>query len=167
MQVKIEYRVQAEYTTSLVTSAAWRFWRKRRWSDAVLSIALLSAVGYLFLVRGNREWWVGFFMALGLIYVCSTFGVFLAYRRASMNALVAMGDPVATWVFSEDSISSESGLGKAEIPWGKIKEVWCFPDSWLFVYGADNYSTLPIAAVSEDVKSFVLGKVLGARGKVR
>jgi hypothetical protein len=162
----MEYRVETEYTRSLITSAAWKFWMKRRWTDAILSLVVLGIVGYLFFVRGSREWWIGFFLAIGLIYALAVYGGFLTYRRASMRSLVAMGRPVATWVFAEDAISSESALGKADIKWSTIKELLRFDDVWLLVYAAGNYSTLPIHSLSPEAKSFIETKVLSAGGKV-
>ena len=162
----MEFEAKTEYSSALITRAAWTFWMKKHRNDAVLSIIALIVVLYFFLIERNENWFVGFMLAVATIYVGAVYGGFLAYRRSSLALLRAMGSSEATWSFSENGIFCESGAGKAEMKWTAIDRLWRFREFWLLIYANGTYSTLPASPLSEDAKTFIEGKVRQAGGQV-
>ena len=83
----MEFEAKTEYSSALVTQAAWKFWMKKYRKDAVLSIIVMIVALYFFLVQGNKHWVVEFMLAVATIYVGAVYGGFLACRRHGGESL--------------------------------------------------------------------------------
>ena len=48
--------------------------------------------------------------------------------------------------------------GSATVPWSGVREVWAFPDFWLFLLSKSHFVTLPMEGVGESTRAFIRGK---------
>ena len=162
----MKYETTISYTEAMIIAAAKKYWLRKYFSDAVLSILVLGAVSYFFFVEGYQNWAVGFLFAIALIYTITVYAVFFVWRGRSLAMYRAMGTPLVKWSFTEDAFISESGAGKAELKWPTIKKLWRYNDVWLLFYASGAYSTLPVETLSNEAKNFIEQKIRETGGHI-
>jgi hypothetical protein len=98
----------------------------------------------------------------GAMFVAAIY--FVHYRNA-LQKFRDMGQPRATFRASEESFTVSSGAGTSTLPWSSVTQVWKFKNCWLLLFSKAQFMTLPLACISEDMRSFVLKRVVAAGGK--
>lgn len=153
------------YTQAMVRDAVRTFvWRRVVVAEKGLwlaAAALLVFVVFL-LWRGDRGWLVG---ALSIVVLLPPLLLVLVWRvhhRNTVGKFRKMPAPEATFVFADDGLAIESGLGSASIPWSGVVEVWERPGYWMLFTSKAQFLTLPVGDLSEDDLALLrrrLGKV--------
>ncbi|QWF16878.1 YcxB family protein [Lysobacter capsici] len=148
-----ETRHPVVYTQAMVRDAVRTFvWRRVVVAEKGLWLAasaLLAFVVFL-LWRGDRSWLVG---ALSIVVLLPPLLLALVWRvhhRNTVGKFRNMPAPEATFVFAEDALMIESGLGSASIPWSSLVEAWERPGYWMLFTSKAQFLTLPVADLSED-----------------
>src|SRR5262249_17290142 len=137
----------------------WRTLRRRFGWPGLLAFCVSGAdLGFLILA-GDRSWVVGFTAACLLICAFILAWGYWAHTRATTARFRRMTDPNAQFVFRDRDFSITSDLGSATLLWSSVREVWAFPDFWLFLLSRSQFLTLPIQGVSRDALALVRSKV--------
>ena len=135
-----------------------RFWlRYIGWHGFAVALAMGVLLAYL-LLNGESSWYVS---ALGTAYgICLLVGggIYFITRHRALMMLRRMESPTATIDFSDEGVSTRSDLGRADLTWRGIVEIWKFPEVWLFFVAKGSYFTIPTESLAGDVREFVSQK---------
>jgi cbb3-type cytochrome oxidase subunit 3 len=156
------HQVDVRYSQVLVRAAVRAFyWRTLRqgigWPGLLAFVVGSCALGFLILA-GDRSWLVGFAGACFLIFLFIISWGYIAHLRNTTARFKRMSEPQARFVFSDGDFSVTSDAGSATLPWASVREVWVFPEFWLFLLSRAQFLTLPTAGLSDDVLTFVRSK---------
>ncbi|MGO1069806.1 YcxB family protein [Lysobacter sp. CA199] len=159
-------RHRVKYTQAMAKDAVRVFvWRrvvvaeKGLWTVAALLLALVL----FHVARGDRDWWVGALGVVVLLPPLLLIGVWRAHYRNTVGRFRAMPVPEAVFVFEQDALAIESGVGSMRIPWSSLSEVWERPDYWMLFTGTAQFFTLPIADLSEDDLAWLRDRLQAGR----
>src|SRR5262245_61749901 len=107
-------------------------------------VFLLVPIGYLYFT-GDRSWLVGG-LALAWMFAAMVMGLFYgSHMHASMSRLHSMKAPEATVEVLDDVLRFTSDVGKSEVVWRAVREIWCLPRLWLVMFSPSQFVTLPAA----------------------
>jgi hypothetical protein len=160
------YEITVTYTESLVRTATRRFLVKfLGWDYLAVCLLMLICLGVL-VALGQRGWFVGAAGAVLALAILVAVSVIIGYHRRATSALRKMRTPQAKWVFDDDGIAVESDVSAGRAKWRAIEKLWCFPEVWLLFVARGVYSTLPVDALSEETKAFILHKLQEAGAKI-
>jgi YcxB-like protein len=156
------HQVEVRYTKALVHAAVrafyWRTLRRRFGWPGLSAFAVSSgALGFLILA-GDRSWVVGFTGACLLICALILAAGYLAHVRATTARFDRMAEPRARFAFRDGDFSVVSDAGSATLQWSAVREVWAFPQFWLFLLSRSQFLTLPTEGIAQDVLAFVRSK---------
>jgi hypothetical protein len=160
-------QIEARYSEALIRRIALRFWlRYTGWCGIAATAALACIFAYL-VIAGDCSWYVyvlGTALAFGALV---GLGGYFMYCHRGIAAFRRMPDPVATMNFSDTGIVIQSGLGKSELSWRAVTEIWTFPEAWLVFLAKGSYFTIPTESLTDEVRRFISQKVQEHAGKVR
>jgi hypothetical protein len=155
-----------DYTEPLLRAAVFAFWRRTVGVGFLVALGVVFGAWVFLLWQGDRSWVVGLLGAVlgfgGMFAVV----VYLVHLRQALAKFRAMGAPTATWSMDDASFTLASGLGSTSLAWSSIVEVWRYPAFWLVLFSKAQFVTLPVAALPDDVRAFILDRVAAAGGKV-
>ncbi|MCE5268738.1 MAG: YcxB family protein [Planctomycetaceae bacterium] len=158
-------RVQASYSEALVKRTAMRFWvRYVGWRGFSAAAAMAALFLYLLSI-GESSWYVPAFgtaLAVLLLLECSFYFV---NRHRALATLRQMAAPMATFDLSDAGISTESDLGRVQLSWRGITEVWTFPEAWLFFVAKGSYFTIPTQSLSDESRQLVRQMIIEHGGR--
>ncbi|HET7330603.1 YcxB family protein [Dyella sp.] len=162
----MELRASLTYSPSLIRQAVWAFWRRVVGLQFPAALILIT-IGLVALLRsGDRSWLVGVVASVLILGTLFMVALFLVHYRNSTQKLRAMGAPQAELIATHSSLSLSSGAGTVSLPWSSVSEVWQFPTFWLLLFSKNQFSTLPLADVSTELRKFMLQRVGEAGGKI-
>lgn len=146
-------RHRVVYTEAMVRDAVRTFvWRRVVVAEKGLWLAasaLLVFVVFL-LWRGDRGWLVGALSIVVLMPPLLLAVVWRVHHRNTVGKLRNMPAPEATFVFADEALMIESGVGSASIPWSGLIEVWERPGYWMLFTSKAQFMTLPVGDLPED-----------------
>lgn len=158
--------ITLNYTEPLVRAAVLAFWRRTVGTGFFVSVVALAGSMAFLAWRGDRSWFVGAlggFLAFALI---SATAVYVVHLRGAMARFRGMGAPSATLAMDDDGFTMSSGLGSTTLKWSAITEVWRCPAFWLVLFSKSQFVTLPTDALTNEARTFLIGRVWSAGGKV-
>jgi hypothetical protein len=159
-------QIQARYTEAIVKRATMRFWIRYTGWRGIAALLVLAAIFTCLLVNGDSSWYVpvlGTVFAFGVVIGCTSYVV--TCRRA-LATLRRMAEPIATIDFSDAGISTQSDLGRCDLAWRGITQVWTFPEAWLVFVAKGSYFTIPTESLTEEIQQFIRQKMREHSGKV-
>lgn len=160
----IVFTVRYDRRLCLVT--AWRYWQRRLGTRYALELAIGSGLIVL-AAQGPYRWIeVALWIAVGVFAVLGA-GLFVIHWRRAVWGLEILDPPESTWVLSPETISQRSSLGESAIGWNGVMELWRFPEVWIFIWGRDVYSTIPVAQFPLEARQFAERRVRDTGGRVR
>lgn len=154
------YRV--EYTLDIVRDAVKTFmWRRAFRSQKGMwgaEIVILGAVTWLISI-GDRSWLVGAAGTMALVAPAIIGVAWSAHYRNTVGKFRSMAKPGADITISEEALIVASDLGSGSIPWSSVTDLWERPTYWMIFTSPAQFSTLPIAKVSDEDRAFIRSKV--------
>ena len=148
--------IKVHYSEELIRKAVKAYWfRVTGWRFLVAYLLLTGSLGYLIAVD-DRSWFVGVLgsgWVLGLIFSAA---IYSNHYRASLKRLRQMRRPEAIFEFDEKNFRISSDIGKSELPWSTICEVWRFSDFWLIFLSRAQFMTLPLADLDNEAREYIL-----------
>ena len=162
----MSYETTLIYTEKIVRRAIVAYWRRTiAFRYLLLPLAL---IGWLAFTISQGESSVLTRGAAGATLVGVTLWAFLylIHYRKSMAKFREMRDPRIKFRASDESFHFSSEMGSSTLPWSVIKELWQFPDFWLFVYARGQFNTLPTDCLASEMRDFVAERVRSAGGKI-
>jgi hypothetical protein len=154
------------YSAPLLRRAVFAFcWRTVGLRFLLAMVALAGIVAWL-IWQGDRSWILGLFGAILVLGVALPPLLYLTHYRRALARFRAMASPHATIAVDDSTLTLSSDLGRSEIPWSTVREVWQFPQFWLLMFSGSHYATLPVETVPPDVRTFILRCVEAAGGKI-
>lgn len=160
-----EFRV--DYDDAILRDAVRGYWRRTvgmAFPTVLVAMALL--LGGL-LLHGERGWLVGLLAAVVLFGIGMMSALYVLTDRRLRQKAQAIRRSGARWTLSLDQLVVESALGVTTLPWTSIPELWRFETVWLLMFPGGAFSTLPLATVSSDARSFLLERIRSAGGRIR
>ncbi|MGI9427093.1 MAG: hypothetical protein ACR2NM_00430 [Bythopirellula sp.] len=149
-------------TPALAKLAARKhIWRRAGFWLLLNVVVLLSCL--LLLVSGDRSWYV---------FVLPTFaGVKLwAWFRSYLNAgasVEKVANHKVTVCVDENGLKMDFASVESNTGWNSSMRIQQFSELWLITFADTGSSTyIPTAAMSEEVQSFIIGKVVENGGVV-
>jgi hypothetical protein len=163
--IEMTYATQLQYTDALVRRAIAAYWRRTVGGLIyVLPVCVAVLVGCWY--RGFTPWWVFAFGVIVLAVSGLAVALFAVHYRSSMLRFRALGDQAVAFRVDDHSFTLEAPMGTTTFQWPVVKELWKFNDVWLLLYSKAQFNTLPLADISEDMRSFVESKIRAAGGKI-
>jgi hypothetical protein len=154
------------YSKQLLQQAVLRFWWHTTGTRFFVALAI-AAIGFSMLVaNGDTSWLVGVLGAVLAIGVVMTIAVFVVQYRFALSKLKAMGEPRATLSIDEKSVSFSSGAGSTTLPWSAVSKIIQFETFWLLMYSKSQFSTLPTANLSPEIRAYIIERSRAAGAKV-
>jgi hypothetical protein len=176
-QLEMDREISVRYTPQLVKTAVRCFWfRQVGWSTFISVCLVFAAFVYLLIAR-DRSWVYSHWGPNWFLVVMIVFGLLLLFcvvfikiclrsLKEALEELAKRKSAVVVWRFTEGHISTRSDLATVEISWELIKKVWRFPEVWLLFFSKDNYMTLPLQYVDNELRQFIAAKVTANGGAV-
>lgn len=122
------HTVEVSYSPSIVRAGVKQFWWRFAGRDALLGVGGMAAATACWFVLGFEHWLVLMLLGVSAFLLAASIAVYVVYRARALDRLRLMGSPSATWRFSEDELSTESGRGASRMKWVAVQKVWCFPE---------------------------------------
>ncbi len=134
----------------------------------MIAYALFMVLGGVHIQFISGDWFLSipFWCMIPVVFVLRCLVGLWSIRR-SFAEFRLFRNPIIVWRFSDEKVACQSELGLMEAPWQFFNAIWCFPEVWTFNFGNSNYTLLPIAQLSEEIKQFIVGKIKANRGKVK
>jgi len=125
---------------------------------AVVAIACSFA-----LVAGYRQWYVVVGLVIGCMFVLARVNNYVSPGGVFTSILYL----TATVRIANDSIEFETTEYTSMHKWSSIKQVWRFPDVWLFFdCSGGSYTPIPAEVLSDEGKAIIEKQVAEHGGKV-
>ena len=158
--------ITIRYSDKLIRSAARQFLIRYVRRDFVLAtVAAFFSIGLWLLFEVDWKMPFGLLLlALALILIVFTSG--FRYTQLSLTKFRSLKDPTSLWRFTPEYISAKTELGSSEFRWEVVTEIWRYPEFWLLHFGHAGYSVLPVAALSEELQSFIVAELRRHGGKI-
>jgi hypothetical protein len=157
------HEIHLTYTEPLIRRAVLRFWwRTTGWGFMLPIIACLAWLAVL-LWTGDRSWQVGVLGTVLTMAFALAATLYVVHWRNSLAKLRALGEPSATLVTTDTTLTMSSSAGSTTLPWSAIQEVWQFPECWLLLFSKAQFVTLPLADVTPEARAFILQRVRTAK----
>lgn len=116
-------------TLAMTALLAWMLWNGQRdWSTGV--VGAVVALPFLFLIAGWR-----------------------AHSVNTVGRFARMKDPVAEIAYDEETLSFASDLGRAQVPWSSLTEVWQRPGYWMIFSAKNQFNILPDVGMPEGLRA--------------
>jgi len=154
------------YSDALVRRAVSAFWwRTVGWQFVLAVVALAGGLGYM-LLNGDRSWFVGACgVVLGLGFVLLA-ALYFVHLRGSLERFQRMRVKEATLEADSEKVVMTSDVGKSELKWSAVGDLWRFEGFWLLFVSRAQFVTLPVADLPQDVQEFIVERVRSRGGKV-
>jgi hypothetical protein len=155
----MRYEITAEFTPQTVKTVARRF--ILRMLGVGYFVALLAMIIWLVYLVTNRvnEWTTGAIAAILLLGTAIPTTVWWKTQANGLSRLRRMSTPRVKFVFDDKGITADSELGAATVGWKSIEKIWEFPEAWLLFVGRQQYVTVPLAALTEELKTVIKAEV--------
>jgi hypothetical protein len=166
-ELAMSHEITLRYNESLIKRAVLRYWWRQIGVGYILALVILAVCIATLIANGNTSWLVGAMatiLAMGIFVMIALYTV--PYRNA-LRKLKTMGDPKATLILADSSLTMSSGAGSSTVPWSSVTEIWQFPDFWLLFFSKSQFSTLPLADFSSEARAFFVEHLEASGGKVR
>ena len=162
----MQYEAKLQYDSSLLREALFGFWWRSVTGRLLLALIVgLSCLVYLWL-SGDRSWLIGAFGTALIFCVGMIMAVYFVQSASMKRKFKDIGAPEATFRAAESSFTVTSGAGSSTLQWSSVTEVWKLNRCWLLLFSKAQFLTLPLAGVSEEMRSFILQRIAAAGGKV-
>ena len=161
----MDRHVVVTYSEDLLRRVVWKFWLRVIGPTGFIATALLAVGVIYFLLVGDRTWFSGFLLAVLVLALAIGYLSYRNYLTQSLDKLKQMGSLSADMTFKDDGLVVESGMGRSEIPWRIIERAWIYPNYWLIFVGKNNFFTIPMAAIGDELQHFLRQKLqeIGAK----
>lgn len=160
------YETTLIYSEPLLRQAVFAFWRRSVGVGFIVAL-IVAALGFSLLVAlGTASWLLGVLGAVLVMGVAFPALLFFVHYRNSLRKFREMGKPQATFRAEKSCFTISSGIGTTTLQWSAVKELWQFSDVWLLLFSKAQFSTLPLACLSPEMRAFVVQRIQAAGGKV-
>lgn len=155
----MRYEITAEFTPQTVKTVARRF-ILRLLGVGYFFALLVMVVGLAHLVANRvNEWTTGAIAAILLIGIAIPLTLWWKTRSSGLSRLRRMSTPSVKFVFDDKGVTADSELGVATVGWKSIEKIWEFPEAWLLFVGRQQYVTVPLPALTEELKAIIKAEV--------
>ena len=128
-------------------------------------VVCVSLLVYLWL-SGDRSWFIGAAATVLVFTVGMIVAVYFVHSANMNRKLKDMGAPEATFTATEPSFTVASGAGSSTMPWSSVTDVLKLKRCWLLSFSKAQFITVPLAGVSEEMRTFILQRIEAAGGKI-
>jgi hypothetical protein len=155
----MKYEITADFTPETVKTVARRFVLRFLGVGYFVALAIMTLAIFYLASRRVNEWTtgaIGAVLGMGIL-----FPAFLWWKteRSGLDRLRRMSAPRVKFVFDDRGITADSELGVATVGWKSIEKIWEFPEAWLLFVGKQQYVTVPLYALTEELKKFIKNEV--------
>ncbi len=164
----MRYEITAEFTPDTVKIVSRRFILRLLGTGYFVAVLVMTlGLAYLIFNRVN-DWTTGAIAAILMFGIVMPSALWLKTRSGGLSRLRRMSTPSVKFIFDEKGVTAESELGAATVGWKSIEKIWEFPEAWLLFVGKQQYVTVPLPALTEDLKQTIKAEVQKNRtGKPR
>ena len=151
--------IPLHYAEALVRGAVRAWWRYGR---GRLSWAAAAGAGaaVAFVLRSDPAGgWAVTLSALVLIAAGVSAAAHLVPLRRSLRVVRAMDGGRTTLRLLDDAFEATAAAGSARVPWATVMDLVKAPDAWLLVTSRSSFSTLPLADLPPEARTFIEARV--------
>ncbi len=161
------YEASVTYSREIIRKAIRQWWMRFIAWHGFLAIGA-SLLGFAALMfAGYRSWEVGVLGAAAAMLTTLAIALFFVYLRRSMSKFERMRSKCVRFTFTDDRFCMESDIGKSELSWESIEQVWQFSDLWLLYVSKTVFMILPTAEMDKATRSFIVEQVTRHGGRVK
>lgn len=154
------------YSEALLRQAVFGFWRRSVGIGFLVALLVaLLGLGVL-IAQGMASWIVAVVAAVLVLGVGFAIAVYIIHYRNSLRKFRQMAKPQATFLADDTSFTITSDIGTTTLQWSSVKELWQFPNVWLFLYSKGQFTTLPLGCLSPETQAHIVQCIRTAGGKV-
>ena len=149
----------AEFGPAMVRTVARRFVVRLLGTGYFVAVAAM-VVAFLYLATcGVNDWTTGAIGAVLGLGVLFPVVFWWKTERSGLCRLRRMSSPTVKFVFDDKGITVDSELGAATVGWKSIEKIWELPEAWLLFVGKQQYVTVPLVALTEELKQSIRAEV--------
>lgn len=156
----MRYEITAEFTPQTVKTVARRFILRLLGVRYFVALLVMAAGLTQLVARGVNDWTTGAIAAILLLGVTVPLTLWWKTRSGGLSRLRRMSTPSVKFVFDENGVTADSDLGSATVGWKSIEKIWEFPEAWLLFLGKQQYVTVPLPALTGELKELIRAEVL-------
>lgn len=152
-------KVKVKYSIPLLREVYYKFLIKQLGIPTIIAMFLLLSVsGYLLFIK-DLTWGTGVIHGLTVLLWMIIVFLFVGYRRRIRYFAERMPSLSAEFEFNDESISSETEIGRSVIKWTNIIKLLKHEKAWLLFVDKHVFTTFPVLNVDKEVLDFIEKKV--------
>lgn len=156
MPTDSERRYRGRYTVEMARDAVKAYVFRRLVSEQkglwIATVAMTALLIWL-LWTGQRDWFTGVIGAAVVLPFLFLIAGWRAHAANTVGRFVRMKEPVAEIAYDEETLSFASDLGRAQIPWSSLSEVWQRPGYWMIFSAKNQFNILPDQDMPEGLRA--------------
>jgi len=155
----IACRIEAQFTSDTIKTVSRRFVLRLLGAGYFVALTIMAiALAYLTSCRVNDSTTgaIGAVLGMGVLFPAA---LWRKTERGGLKRLRRMTTPHVILIFDDKGVTADSELGAATVGWKSIEKIWEFPEAWLLFVGKQQYVTIPISALTENLKKCIKAKV--------
>ena len=155
----MRYEISAEFTPATVKAVARRFVARLFGVVYFVTLPVMAAVLTCLIANRVNDWKTGVTATILLLGILIPSSLWWKTRSSGLSRLRRMSTPRVKFVFDEKGVTADSELGAATIRWKSIEKIWEFPEAWLLFVGQQQYVTVPLPVLTEELKQMIKAEV--------
>ena len=166
------HEVRYQYSVPLARKIGKQYWWRQQGSSYAFYISvplitlLLCLASGEFSIKGIGGFIVGFLAGVVTVLVVSFVYSYLRIEKSISAACEQWKDEIITHELDENGLTTKMKYGHSHLSWGAFKSLWQIRDAFILFEGEDNYLLLPVTALDEEAKQFIVGKVAESGGTI-
>jgi hypothetical protein len=166
VSISVNYQATLDYSALVIRKAVFVFWRHMVGFTFIFLLILLGISSAIMNYYGYPSWLVAITAALTTIGFLLSCAIFKVHYTNSLKKFRHLRDSSLLLRVNEKYFTFISASGVVNLQWATVKDLVKDPDVWIFLFSKSEFSTLPLANISNDMKEFIQNRVQAAGGKV-
>ena len=158
--------IELDYSEELIKDTVKKCWWRQIGPTFFVVLSVLAIFVIYRIVNDDRTWFVGLIGTVVIIGAVTILTTYIVQMKRAVMRLKRMGNPRATFEYSESYFKVTSDIGSSEFKWSLISKIMCLEKAWVIYFSENETMTLPISNFNEESKAFILSKVEENKGKI-
>ena len=155
----MKHEITADFTPETVRAVARRFVLRSLGAGYFIALAIMVLALFLLAYQRVTDWTTGAIGAVLGMGILVPAILWWKTERSGLDRLRRMSAPQVKFVFDDRGVTADSELGAATVGWKSIEKIWEFPEAWLLFVGKQQYVTVPLPALTEELKKAIKTEV--------
>ena len=151
----------------IIRKATGCFWLRFIAWHGLMTIGLFLAAATAMVITRPRNWLTGATVAIAILLTTLAAALYFVRLNRALWKLDRMPSKSVRFTFTDDALGMESDTARSEVAWQMVERIWRFRDVWLLFVAKSVYVALPIVDLDQNVRDFIVDRVIQHGGRVR